>query len=106
MKIAPPRTRRVATKMKAVIQPSFVASLPLGVFRLPPDLWMLSLRRNDGTREIRKIRGDLFKARARRDDLMKTGRYTMAWLMEAREDIHRKHKTKLAAFDDGNRRLA
>ena len=81
----PPRTP-TTKKVKAYVEDTSVRDLPLGVWRLPPDRWVLSLRRQDGTREIRNVRGDVFAARAHRDSLLGTGRYTMAWLMEARED--------------------
>ncbi len=81
---------------KRVVKPqvSILTGLGQGVWRLPPDRWVLSLRRMDGTREIRNLRGDLLKARGRRDELMGTGRYTMAWLMESRDDVQKKPKTR------------
>jgi hypothetical protein len=47
---------------------------------------------HDGQREIRKVQGSLLEARQRRDSLMKTGRYQMAWLIEAREDVRTERK--------------
>lgn len=69
-----------------------ISDLPPGVWRIPPCRWVLSLRMHDGQREIRKVQGSLLEARQRRDSLMKTGRYQMAWLIEAREDVRTERK--------------
>jgi hypothetical protein len=59
-----------------------IASLPPGVWKIPPNKWLLSLRKADGTRDIRRVTGTFSEARVARDTYMKTGQYTMSWLIE------------------------
>lgn len=81
----PPRPKQPTVSIK---------DLPPGVWRIPPCRWILSLRTHDGLREIRKVRGSLTEARERRTSLMRSGRYSMAWLMEANEDVQSYKKTE------------
>ncbi len=61
-----------------------IRDLPLGVFKSPVSRWFLSLRRADGTRDVRKVTGTYQEARTRRNECMATGNYVMAWLNEER----------------------
>lgn len=96
MKHRPPTTRRVRSH---TYTPDYsIRDLPLAVFRIPPNDWMLSLRRPDGTREIRKVRGTLAEARKYRDEVLQKGYYTEAWLSEGKDHrVAKKKKDKSAS---------
>jgi hypothetical protein len=83
MKHKPPQIRR--PKTRTYVPDTSISSLPLGVFRIPPNDWFLSLRQPDGTREIRKVRGSLEEARGYRDLVLQKGAYTEAWLSEGKD---------------------
>jgi hypothetical protein len=68
---------RVASRGEILIR-----DLPLGVWKIPPRDWLLSLRRHDGMRDIRKVRGTIQEAWAARDAILRSGNHSMAWLME------------------------
>lgn len=80
------RVRFRKTRARVKREPSagevLIRDLPPGVWKIPPRLWVLSLRRHDGLRDIRRVKGTITEAKAQRAVYMKTGNYTMAWLME------------------------
>jgi len=80
------RVRYRKTRSRAPRQASrgeiLIRDLPLGVWKLPPRNWLLSLRRHDGMRDMRKVRGTIEEARAARDVILRAGNHSMAWLME------------------------
>lgn len=51
-------------------------------WREPVRVWWLSLRLWNGERDMREVKGDLKEARKRRDELLQTGKYELAWLGE------------------------
>jgi hypothetical protein len=76
--------KKTRKRVKAAPGPGeiVIRDLPLGVWKIPPRRWVLSLRRHDGMRDIRKVSGSVLDAHAARAVYMKTGNYAMAWLME------------------------
>ena len=58
------------------------ASFPKTAWRMPPSEWLISLKRFDGSKEYHSVQGSLVDARKARDDLLKTGRYELAWLID------------------------
>lgn len=86
MEIPRHQVRFRKTKRRPVHEPSpgeiLVKNLPPGVWRIPPSRWVFSLTRHDGLKDVRKFNGTLAEAHAQRDVYMKTGNYSMSWLME------------------------
>ncbi len=101
MKHPPPRALKTKRRKLDPPGPSLIAQLPPGVWKIPPCRWVLSLRKHDGEKEIRTVRGNLTEVRTRRDTLMATGRYTMAWLIESREDIRKRGVQRRTPLEDG-----
>jgi hypothetical protein len=76
------RKTRQRSARKASRGEVLIKDLPLSVWKIPPRNWLLSLRRHDGMRDLRKVRGTIEEARAARDTILRAGNHSMAWLME------------------------
>lgn len=75
---------RKTSGKKRLTRNQLIAQLGPGVWKLPPQDWLLAFRRHDGSVEIRNVHGSLDDARRSRDDALKSGRYLYSWLRELR----------------------